>query len=247
VGVVASVTVAAVVFSLPIAVGASAARKPRPVVVLTNYDASTALLRVPELPSGYSELPGAPTVAVTTGGFCNRGTDLAQAQSAKVGGFAGVAYAIDSYVGPFLDEVVYSFPSVPGAETFLVSLRKLGRCPALHDETIYGPRTMSITEDAFGKIADEVVALRETDTAETPETLQTDSGQRTVEAGVLYTYDRVAVRVGNDVITLTHGGLDGNDVAFEQQVLEQAVTKLKSTIRTVRTTRAATTTTRKKR
>src|SRR5437016_4177007 len=122
-----SVILAAV--GLAFSTGTATAAKPTPKpVVLTAPQITTGLLTLSDLPTGagyqgIGPAPGGdsppPRTPSQTRGACNGPDVLAQAQSAGNVAMGVVSFSNDNTDGPYVDEVVFSFPSNAAAKRFM--------------------------------------------------------------------------------------------------------------------------------
>jgi hypothetical protein len=151
------------------AVGLSS--KPKP-IALTNEQIPSALLALDDFPTGWSTAPlpeGANTVSATAG-ICNGPTALARAQGARVVGYGAIRFTSNPNQGPFVDELLYSFPSERRAKAFVkATSNQASACttpwqlPPVSGLPMGASARATIAGLSFPKlVGDQVVAARET-------------------------------------------------------------------------------------
>jgi hypothetical protein len=187
------------------------------VVVLTNDQiAADAMLALADMPTGYAADPtdqaqGSQPNGAT--GVCNGPNTAARAQAQGVVGMGFAEFAQNATTGPFLSEGVYSFGSTKQAEALLTATTAQTACNTWSGSSDGVAINYTVAPIAYAKVGDDTVAYRVTSAgASSP--------------GIAGSADDILVRIKNNAILLSYGGLGGSDTSLEQQYVGKAITKL---------------------
>lgn len=204
---------------LTIAIAAAspaAAKTPKPpknVVVLSNDQiASGALLTLADMPSGYAAVPDMGAQPNGTSGFCSGPNEPARAQAQSVAGSGAYDFAQNPETGPFLGGSVYSFPTPKQAAAFLDAERAQTTCGTFNSASGSVTLTSAISQIAFTKVGDDTVAIRLTNT--------------TQGSSLSSSQDQITVRIANNVVSISEGGLGGPNATLDQQYVSKGIAKL---------------------
>ena len=176
---------------------------------LTSEQIQRALLTLSDLPpdAGFMALPAAPTAPSgrDTGGVCD-GPDV-YALAAKAGSSASGAanFFNNNPDGPYVQEVVFAFPSVAAAKKYMSAAKKqVTQCKAgwssvTSPDPADPPTHWSIELRAIAKIGDQRFASRATGTG--------GGDDLTRDPDLPRITDQAIVRVGNHVVLLARYGI----------------------------------------
>jgi hypothetical protein len=211
------------------AAGNSAAARPVAPPVRTQDELAASLLRVEDLPSGYTEQPG-PTdlppdrTESAEGGQgggvepCGEIFDQLRggepALNAIAAGTAEIEFSRGDD-GPFLLQGLLSSGNRAGLRAALDTFRQLpALCSEFTENDEQGSFTIRLTEVPFAPLGDEVVAVR------------LDATGTGVNADVVLGGYLVLIRTGATMCLLTHFGIPGVELAETETVARAAVARL---------------------
>lgn len=169
-----------------------AGKNPKP-VALTDEQIPAALLALDDFPAGWSTAP-LPQVQAA---ICNGPSALARAQQENLIGHGSIRFTSNPNQGPYVDDLLYSFPSDSRARAFVKATNaQASSCtgswqlPTIPGQPADATYRASIAGLAFPKlVGDQVLALRKFVTAQL-------NGQ---DVSTL-TMDEVLVRKGNHAL-----------------------------------------------
>jgi hypothetical protein len=201
-----------------------------PPPVRTQAELTAMLLRLQDLPSGYTLQPGTPEppddADSATGGQgggvapCAEVLDQLRggepALSATASGTAEVEFSKGDY-GPFLQQGLLSTADRPGLRAAVDTFRQLPTlCGEYTESDEQGSFTIRLSAVAsFPSLGDETVALK------------LDAAGRSEEINVSLGGYVVLIRVGSTVCILIHFGIPGVEVAETEKVAAAAAARLR--------------------
>lgn len=208
------------------AAGYSGSARAMPPPVRSQAELSAALLRVEDLPGGYTVEPAgdAPPDQSGTGGQGGGAEPCADVFDQLRGGdpdlsriassSAGVEFS-KGEVGPFLQQSLLSTGDRAGLRAAVDAFRQLPTlCGEFTERDEQGSFTLKLSEATFATLGDETVAVK------------LDAHGKGEEIDVTLAGYMVLIRTGSTVCLLIHFGIPGVDRAETETVARAAVAKL---------------------
>lgn len=213
------------------AAGYAGAARSLPPPVRTQSELAGVLLRVEDLPAGYTLQPTTPTApkseraADGQGGGQGGGTEACAdvfeqlrggepALSRLAAGAAEVEFGKGDY-GPFLQQSLLSIGDEAVVRAAIDAFRRLpATCESFTETDEQGSFTIKLSEADLPALGDESVVVK------------LDANGRSVELDVTLSGYLVLVRKGSVVCILIHFGIPGVDVAETEKISRAAVARL---------------------
>lgn len=194
--------------------------------VRTQAELQSALLRVDDLPSGYSQQPATsePPEPPDAGGQGGGAEPCAQVFAQLQGGESAMGKELANSVrvefskgdfGPFLQQGLVSSADQETVKSAIDGFRQLPTmCGEFTETDESGVFTIKLSETKFAAMGDETYAVK------------IDSTGRSSDIDVVLAGYIVLARVGSTVCMLVHFGIPGVDIAETEKITRAAVARL---------------------